>query len=311
MIPPLSMLEAFAAAAETGSFREAAERLHVTASAVSHRIKTLEDLLGVALFARTTRRVILTPAGEAYLLPVREALGSLAQATAALRQAAPRPRLTVSAAPSFAISWLMPRLPRFQVAHPEIEVRLEPSVGLADLWGSDIDVAIRHTGRPHFPGLTAHRLLGEPLTAVCTPDYAARHVQRPEDLPRARLIHCPHRFGQWRTWLAAAGLDAPACEDQPAISVEYDSVAVGAALDGLGVALVAEPFVRRELDEGRLVAPLGFAAETHQAYYLLHVPERTDDPPVAAFRDWLLAELPADEAAAIAPEPPGSPSASG
>ncbi len=294
MLPPLPMLEAFAAAARSGSFRDAAERLHVTPSAVSHRLKALEDFLGMALFTRTTRRIVLTPAGEAYLKPVEQALATLHEATDGLRRIPPRPRLTVSSAPSFAISWLMPRLPRFQLAHPDIEVRLDPAIGVVNLWNSDIDLAIRHTGRPRFPGLISHRVQDEPLVAVCTPDYAARHVKIPADMPKARLIHCVHRYGQWRAWLAAAGLEPPPDDEPGQLHVEYDSVAVGAALDGLGVALVGEPFVERELAEGRLVAPLGFAAATEQAYYLLYTPDNADRPEVAAFRDWLLSDLKAE-----------------
>lgn len=285
MVPPLNALQAFVAAATTTSFRDAAERLNVTPSAISHRIRLLEDLLDTPLFVRTTRQVTLTAAGEAYLPAVRDALERLEVATTRVMTRPRRQRLTISAAPSFAMNWLMPRIPRFQVAHPDIEVRLDPETGLVDLLASDVDVAIRHTAYPHRPGLTVHHLFDEPMIVVCAPRLA-EPLRTVDDLATARLIQTISRHGQWDSWVQAAG---GSFTPEVSLTVEFDSVAEEAAIDGLGVALIAEPFVRRSLSEGRLVAPFGYAHETREAYHLLYPQTREDDPAIVAFRDWLLA----------------------
>lgn len=289
-IPSLTALRAFEAAASTGSFREAAERLNVTASAISHQIKALEDELGVTLFRRGTRQVTLTEDGHAYLGPVREALDRLAEATERIARRRGRKRLTISAAPSFAITWLMPRLPAFQLAHPDLEVRLDASVTIVDLWHSDVDVAVRYTGRPHFPGLKAHCLMQERLVPVCSPDFLRQKSgATPEDLTGMRLIHSLARLGEWRAWLASAGLEE--VDAEAGLTVENDSLAIEAAMAGLGLALVVEPIVRRHLAEGRLVTPFPVEVVRDQAYYLVYPEERENEARVAAFRDWLLAEL--------------------
>jgi LysR family glycine cleavage system transcriptional activator len=282
-------LRAFEAVARSGSFRGAAAALNVTPSAISHQIRTLEDLLQVSLFDRTTRRVRLTASGEAYLPAVREGLDILGAATEAVtRRPWPR-RLTVSAAPSFAVGWLMPRLPRLQLIHPTLEVRLAPTPEVVDLRASDVDVAIRYTTRPVFRGLTAHRLFGEPLTAVCSPALVAAGLRRVEDLAQARVIQTPHRQGHWKTWLTAAG--CPDLRPQDELWVEVDTIAIEAALDSLGVALLADHLARRYIEDGRLVAPFAHVVDSTGAYYLLYPPEREDDPVVALFRDWLLGLL--------------------
>lgn len=290
MLPPLPALRAFEACAATASFRAAAERLNVTPSAVSHQIRQLEALVGVALFQRTTRHVRLTPAGEAYLPAVREALQLLEAATERLRQHRGRRRLTVSVAPSYAIGWLMPRLPRFQVAHPDIELRLDISVEVVDLRASDIDAALRYSAGASFRGLIAHHLFDEDMAAVCRPDRAAV-LSAPADLEDAPLVEVSYRGGQWRQWFAAAGVREPA--PPPVLTVDYDTVAVEAALDGLGVALVPQPLVWRHLADGRLARlfPDVHLGGAHSACHLVYPDERRDDPAIAAFRTWITAEL--------------------
>lgn len=293
MLPPLNALRAFEACAATGSFRGAAERLHVTPSAISHQIRQLEDVLGVALFERTTRRVRLTQAGEGYVPAVREALQLLEAATDRLMAQRGRRRLTVSAAPSYVMGWLMPRLPRFQIAHPDIELRLDMSVHYVDLRASDVDLALRYSAAGSFPGLIAHHLFDEEMVAVCRADVAAG-LPEPQDLRRGRLIEVSYRPGQWRLWFAAAGVAGPAPE--PALSVDYDTVAVEAALDGLGVALVPDALVRRHRADGRLVVPFPQRiGGVHGGCHLVYPEERRADPAIAAFRAWIVAELAREE----------------
>lgn len=290
MLPPLNALRTFEACAAATSFRGAAERLHVTPSAVSHQIRQLEEFLGVVLFERTTRRVRLTSAGEAYLPPVREALKLIEAATGHLARHRERRRLTVSVAPSYAMGWLMPRLPRFQVSHPDIELRLDMSVDYVDLRASDVDVALRYSASGIFPGLIAHHLFNEELIVVCRPELAARVEGRPRALCKERLVEVSYRAGQWRQWLGSAGL--PDAGSEPALRVDYDTVAVEAALDGLGVALVPHPLVWTHLADGRLRSPFPTRIEgTHSACHLVYPEERRDDATIATFRTWIVCEL--------------------
>ncbi|MEX2630676.1 MAG: LysR substrate-binding domain-containing protein [Tistlia sp.] len=290
MLPPLNALRAFDACAAAASFRGAAERLHVTPSAVSHQIRQLEEFLGVVLFERTTRRVRLTSAGEAYLPPVREALKLIETATDQLARHRDRQRLTVSVAPSYAMGWLMPRLPRFQVAYPDIELRLDMSVDYVNLRASDVDLALRYSAKGVFPGLTAHHLFDEELIVVGHPELAARLDGRPSALCRERLVEVSYRGGQWRRWFASAGLSDAVPE--PALRVDYDTVAVDAALDGLGIALVPHPLVSPHLADGRLRSPFPTRIEgTHSACHLVYPEERRDDPTIEAFRAWIVDEL--------------------
>lgn len=292
MLPPLNTLRAFAACAATTSFRGAAERLHVTPSAVSHQIRQLEDFLGVALFERTTRQVRLTPAGESYLPPVREALRLVETATERVVRHRDRRRLTVSVAPSYAIGWLMPRLPRFQVAHPDIELRLDISVECVDLRNSDIDAALRYAPGGPFTGLVAHHLFDEELIPVCRADGPAAILTHPAELRRQPLIAVSYRTAEWQQWFTLADADAGSAAPEPALTVDYDTVAVDAAVDGLGVALVPRPLARRAVKDGRLTIPFPIALKgTHAACHLVYAQERRDDPVIRAFHIWLIEEL--------------------
>lgn len=290
MLPPLNALRAFEACAAARTFRGAADRLHVTPSAISHQIRHLEDVLGVPLFERTTRTVRLTPAGEAYLPAVREALQLLETATDRLVRHRDQRRLTVSVAPSYAMGWLMPRLPRFQLACPGIELRLDISVESVDLRATDVDAALRYSTGGPFAGLIAHHLFNEELVAVCRPDLCPNAAETPDSLRDQPLVEVSYRAGQWRTWFAAAGL--PDAAPAPSLTVEYDTVAIDAALDGLGLALVPHPLVWRHLSEGRLTMPLPTRIEgSHSACHLVYPEERRDDPTISAFRDWMVGEL--------------------
>jgi len=286
-LPPLNPLRAFEAAARFESFNRASESLHVTPSAVSHQIKTLERYLGVTLFHRAVRQVTLTRAAREYLPPVRDALEQITTATEQLLRASASPMLTVSTAPAFAAGWLVPRLMAFNLDHPEIDLRLDASIHLVDFDTSDVDACIRSTTQRHFPGLQAHRLFGEELIPVCSPDYAAAvRLESPADLARATLLHVDARMDMWRSWLAAAGVDTidPAAGQRFA----HDAISVEAAAAGGGVALAVRRVVTGQLREGRLIAPFDLTVTTDYAYYLLYAPGAEADPKIRAFRDWLL-----------------------
>lgn len=286
-LPPLNPLRVFEAAARFESFNRAAEHLHVTASAVSHQVKTLEQYLGVELFRRSVRQVTLTEAGRGYLPPVRDALEQIGVATEQVLQRSERSVLMVSSAPAFAVGWLMPRLAQFQLEHPDIEVRLEANVQLTDFDNSDVDVSIRYSARREFDNLRAYRLFGEELVPVCSAAYAREHeLSEPQDLSRATLLHAYARMGQWRSWLAAAGVED--IDPEAGQRFEHDAMSVEAAAAGVGVAIANRPVVERQLQDGRVIAPFDISHCSEYAFYLVYPPAGDHDPKVVAFRDWVL-----------------------
>ncbi len=289
-LPPLNAVRVFEAAARHLSFGGAAAELHVTPSAVSHAVKSLEGFLGSALFHREGRGVILTPEGEAFLPPIQDALAQVQGAVLSLaRQKEARP-LTLSVAPSLAVGWLMPRLSKFQLAHPEIEIRLSASTGLVDLQHSDFDASVR-SGSGAWPGLTSHFLMEEELVALCSPALidARGGLARPEELTEVTLIHELPRLGQWRSWFAAAGVAHPDPERGP--KLENSALAVDAAIAGLGVVLANKSFVGAHLEAERLTVPFDVEALGRYSYYLAYLSDYGELPRIAAFRDWLLGEV--------------------
>ncbi|MGH6753699.1 MAG: LysR family transcriptional regulator, partial [Bradyrhizobium sp.] len=189
-IPGLGGLRGFEAAARHSSFTKAAAELGVTPAAVSHLVRELEDQLGVKLFARTSRVVRLTPAGEILRHAAAEAIDGVGRAVARLREAAGRPRLMVTSSPSFAAKWLVPRLDRFLLQNPEADVRIEVSQRLIDFVREDVDIGIRF-GKGDYPGLLADRLFEDMVFPVCSPKLLKGKypLRQPRDLRHHTLIH--------------------------------------------------------------------------------------------------------------------------
>lgn len=304
-LPPLGSLRAFEAAARHLSFKLAAEELHVTPAAISQQIKGLEDYLGVRLFVRLTRALAITPKGEAMLPKIRTSFDCLAEAVASVH-AGDNGGLNVTAPPSFATRWLVPRLPGFAAAHPDIRLRLSSSSDSVDGHGKgrrvdssthdpreiDSELSIRY-GEGHYPGFVVERLLAPDWVPVCSPRLARsdRPLSVPQDLVRHVLIHDETiddagRHPGWREWLATAGVSGVDSERGPRFSNAV--LAVEAALDGQGVALALRPLVEADLAAGRLLIPFDRAVPSPFAYYLVMRKAVADRPPVVAFRDWLL-----------------------
>jgi LysR family glycine cleavage system transcriptional activator len=302
-LPPLIAVRYFEAAARHLSFTKAAQDLHVTHSAVSHQIKALEEWLGVPLFRRLNRAIVLTEAGQTYVRPVREALEKLGEASRALRAREQSGTLTVSVMPSFAAKFLVPRLGGFRRAHPDIDVRISASERLVDFAREDVDVAIR-SGRGTWPGLRIDRLVRENLFAVCSPKLLRGPVplQTPADLLEHPLMHdSDWPESMWARWLAAAGVKAEHLT--PSLSFNNSSLMIQAAIDGLGVALAQEALVRDDLASGRLVKPFDIDMPSDYAYYVVAPEATAERPKVRAFRDWLLAEIASSEAPSDATPP--------
>jgi LysR family glycine cleavage system transcriptional activator len=291
-LPPLNALRAFEAAARLLSFSKAAAELHVTAAAVSHQIKALEDDLGAKLFRRATRAVVLTEAGQALAPALREGFERIAAGVAALRALDRRGILTVSSAPSFAARWLVPRLGLFNARHPEIDVRVSATLGLADFARDGVDAAIRY-GRGKYPGLHVERLMQDEIFPVCSPALLKRgpRLRKPDDLRHYMLLHdeSPIAAPDWTMWLRAAG----ATKVDPARGLRFSNfdLTLTAALAGEGVALARSSLSGGDIAAGRLVQPFPLRLATDLATYFVCPPGALKSPRVAAFREWLFGEI--------------------
>ena len=294
-LPPLNSLRAFDAAARHLSFTHAAEELGVTPAAISHQIKALEDFLGLRVFHRLQRSLVLTEAGQRLAPGLARAFREVRAAVDEVIDQEEAGPLTVSAAPSFASMWLVPRLERFRRRHSDVDVRLDASTRLTDFSRDDVDVAIRY-GAGDYPDLKVQCLLEHCVTPVCAPELVAeRPLTKPEDLRGHTLLHVDWRamdegMPNWGMWLAAVGASDVDHERGPRFN--DSSLAVQAALAGHGVALVNEALVQDHLGAGRLVKPfdVGLPGPGGFNFYIV-APERSwRKPKVKAFREWLMAE---------------------
>jgi LysR family transcriptional regulator, glycine cleavage system transcriptional activator len=280
-LPSLSALRVFEAASRHANFSRAADELHITHGAVSHQIKSLEQELGAALFARGRRGVALTPEGTALAAVMRDALGRIAQGVEAVRGRSPR-ALTVSVLPAFATHWLIPRLADFQARHPEIEVNIRASQDLVDFGRDGVDVAVRY-GPGTWRGLSATRLMGEHVFPVCSPDFAGGRLPHSvEALTRAKLLHSPTQ--PWDAWFRAVGASPP---EPRGPNFSEAGLLLRAAVDGLGVALARSVLARPDLEAGRLVRPVPESVPADYAYYIVHPAGVPVTDALAAFKTWL------------------------
>ena len=292
-LPPLNALRAFEAAARHLSFVKAAEELAVTPAAVSQQVKGLEDRLGQPLFRRVTRGLHLTAAGQTLLPGLSEGFDRLAEAVAEVSGGPDDDLLTVSVLPSFAAHWLVPRLPRFSEAHPEVRVVLLATQHRSDFRGDGVDAALRYAVAPP-PDVEWAQLLQETLFPVCAPWVAERHgLREPTDLMRAPILHDLLPDGtvdiKWDGWLAAAGL--PDLDPRRGSGHSDTTVAMQAAIAGQGVLLGRELLVADAIARGLLVAPFALRVPAPYSYWLLW-PHRTARRKAwRAFRRWLDGEV--------------------
>jgi LysR family glycine cleavage system transcriptional activator len=276
------------------SIAGAAEELHVTSAAVSHQIRHLEDHLGMPVFQRNGRNLSLTDAGQAGLPSIREGFALLTAAMDAIDSLGETGSLSISVAPSFATKWLLPRLHRFEVLHPEIDIKVNASMQLCDFAKDGIDVAIRY-GAGAYPDLISEKLIQESLIPVCSPDLlaSAAPLRRPDDLKNHTLLHddspdndpsCPN----WEMWLRAAGVHDIDASRGPHFN--QSSMVLEAAMLGRGVALAKSTLAAADIASGRLVRPLPGHSPVGFAYYLVAPKSKLNLPKVSFFRDWLWEE---------------------
>ncbi len=263
-MPPLNALRAFEAAARHLSLTKAAQELHVTAGALSHQIRALEDLLGLKLFERRVRSIALTPAGKLLYPGLQTGFSHIRGALTGLSDASQERVLVISTPPGLTAKWLAPRLYRFASAYPEIDVR--------------------------------EQLIELNLVPVCSPGLIETHgpLQRPEALKRVPLIHDDTLAGRvqvadWADWFKAAGVDA--VDVSRGLRFNSADHALDAAGEGAGVLLAHDVLAYDDLRTGRLVIPVALALRSGRAYHFVCLRSRSAHPHVRAFRAWIKQEV--------------------
>ena len=290
-LPSLKAVQAFEAASRLGSFTAAADELHLTPSAISHQVRALEQRLGIALFHRVHRGIVLTDAGRRFAEAVAEAFGLLEASTRSIERTGKSDMLTVHSVPSLASQWLMPRLSRFCAMYPDIDVRLNASAATVDLPAGEADVHLRYGSIFPDSGVAALPFPEEPIVVLCAPTSASGRAA-PRHLAELRgrtLIHSEVNLYGWRDWLRdhpGATLDL---ERGPRFDRSF--MAIHAAVDGQGLALESRLLIERELDVGRLVLPFGLAGPRRVCHHMLFLKTKAHLPKMRAFRDWLFNEL--------------------
>lgn len=291
-LPSLQTLRAFEAAGRLKSYSKAAEELGLTHGAVSHRIRELEERLGLTLFTRVGNTMQLTPDGQKLEVQVRQGLSVLEQAFAPKRTHGKKARhLVITSVPSLASTWLFSRLAEFRGDHPDVDIELRVSEHLNDYRKEGIDLGVR-LGAGGWSGLHAQKLFDEALTPVCTPEYCDRiGLREPADLQRATMLLNP--WTPWARWFRAVNLDWP----EPTTGPKFDDapLLLRAALSGQGVALGRQWLAVDELRAGRLVAPFDYAVRDDFAYWLVWPTGRGPSAEATLFRDWLAERAAAEE----------------
>ena len=291
-LPPLAAVRAFEAAARHENFTLAAGELGLTQAAVSYQIKLLEERVGVPLFVRSKRRVTLSEAGRRLAPIVSDAFDRIGEGFADLIDE-DESVLVISTAQTFASNWLAGHLGSFQIAHPDLAVRLQTSNGLVDFARAEADVAIR-MGGGGWPGLKAHFLFHHHFTPMCAPSFLAAHrLEEPCDVLTVPRFTPDDEW--WPLWLKRAGLEAPE-EVPPGIRLDSQATEGQAAMAGHSLAMLTPMFWKAELAAGRLVQPFDLIACEPRAHWLVYPEHKRNRAKIRAFRDWIVAELDAERA---------------
>jgi len=301
--PPLHALQGFLAAARSGNLSRAAESLHLTVSALSHQIRGLEQRVGLRLFERGARGVKLTEDGRALFERIAPHLDAIEHALQPYR-ARHDDALTLTLMPSFASSWLVPRLPRFLAAHPQFELSLQSNVAVVDLQReTSVDAGIRF-GPGQWPGVQAVHLFDDWVTPTASPALIER-LGRPTLQTLGQFPLLGASGGTWSAWFERFGGTLPA----RFVATFDDSENLHrAAAEGLGIALGRMTLARPLIESGRLVPLFDARLKAEYAHYLVYPPRSHNHAGLAAFRDWLLQEARVyAEAEAVVTKPPATP----
>ncbi|MEH6442712.1 MAG: transcriptional regulator GcvA [Oceanospirillaceae bacterium] len=286
-LPPLNALRAFEVASRHMSFKHAADELCITPTAISHRIRTLENWLGLKLFNRLNRSLELTKEGEAYAYKVNQAFELLTQASADLKNSSEEGELVISTTMSFASNWLTEKLQSFQLEFSDLKVRVEGADSVLDLNRSNVDIAIRF-GEGDYDDLHFKMLFTDYVTPICSPELAKK-LRTPTDLINAPRIDY-HWVGfsakdpSWETWFTAAGINHH--EQQPIPTFSDEHMALTLAKAGKGIALIGTTAVAQAIVCGELVRPFPIALK-YYTYYFTCLPNMLSRHKVAVFYEWL------------------------
>jgi LysR family glycine cleavage system transcriptional activator len=283
----LPALGVFAAAARHQNFAHAAEELHLTASAVSHHVRKLEATLGVVLFQRNARGVTLTPEGRQLADAATAAMTDIAAVAANLHHSGSITSLRISTLHSLTYCWLLPRLPRFCAAHPNLRIHIDANIALTRFDDDGPDLAIRH-GAGQWAGLTSHHLMDDELFPVASPALACvSEVTEPRQIANLPLVSDMALQG-WRDWFRAAGVRGL---NLPPMHIFSDSTdAMRAAVYGIGAALARKQIVMPYLQRYELIRLPGPALKARFAYYAVYPTHRPLSPAAALFIDWMKQE---------------------
>jgi LysR family glycine cleavage system transcriptional activator len=290
-IPPFYSIQAFESAARLGSFMRAAEELYITPSAISHRIRGLEQTLGLALFHRVHRSVVLTDAGRRYSEEIGEAFGRIESASNAIARVGKSDLISIHVVPSLAAQWMAPRLARFSAQYPDIDLRMTASNDIVDIEDGVVDFDIRYGSVLRRTGVETEMFPPEPIVALCSPALTRGRngLKRPDDLAHQMLIHSEINLYNWRDWQ----------RDHEGVTLNLDRglrfdrsfMSIYAAVDGMGVCLESRLLAERQLAAGSLVLPFGKTAPWIKCHSLNYLSSRMRLPKMRIFRDWLWQEL--------------------
>ncbi len=288
LLPPMTALRAFEAAARLGSFTMAADELHVTQGAISRQIKLLEDWLSTPLFDRARQRITLTDAGRFYAQHVAESLGYLMSAAAQTkRHSDPGSHLHIGIVPTFCSRWIIPRLRSFTALYPRLRLRLSAVNGDLKFALDDYD-AVLVVGRGAWPNAISHRLEAEELIAVAAPAWIKSHgVRDPSDLIGPPLLVHAARPNLWSRWFALNSVEAAALVPSM-LSLDQVTMIIEAAVAELGAALLPRALIAREIESEELAIIKGHALFVSDGFHFVYAPEKKSFAPVIAFRDWIL-----------------------
>ena len=288
-LPPLAAIRVFEAAARYGNFTAAASELGMTQAAVSYQIKVLEDRVGASLFHRQPRGVQVTEVGARFSDRMTASLDMIADAYAEAKGTT-QGTLAVSVIPTFATNFLARRLGRFQLANPDIAVRIEVSETLVDFNASEFDIGIRG-GTGDWPGLTAHKIMSTAFTPMLSPALADSigGISTPEDLCKLPVLADADPW--WQLWFEAAGSKQTKFSEGSAHNFGPQVIEANAAMAGHGVAMLTPDFFQDEIELGLLIQPFELTCDDGSGYWLTYPESRRNSPKIKAFRKWLDGEI--------------------
>ncbi|WP_459859595.1 LysR substrate-binding domain-containing protein [Dongia sp. agr-C8] len=304
-LPSLTALRSFEAAARHHSFRRAAEELGITQSAISHQVAALEEALKVTLFRRVSRGIELTEAGAQFYPYLRDGFDRIAQGASLVSRAELGGDLTVQVYITVAVRWLIPRIHLFQARHPGIMVRFHTRDFHWEFDPAFADIGMISSVKPDNPALAYTHLFDAKLIPVCTPGIAqaGMGLRQPADLVNHAMLEVYTAVEDWHHWLDAAGV--PQLKGRSAAKYDTYLLAIEAAIDGQGIALVPHFLAAPDIKSGRLIQPFAIDVLQPARWYLTCLKERAEEPRIRRFREWLI-DLAVEDPVLASPTPPAA-----